>query len=214
MASAGDIEVVFDNGAEATIAYIVEAWAQIFTTISVGAPQWSEATRILAPTKVGVGATALARLQLPNYFQAYLFIRAMRCTNSSPSAGIYIAVRRIMYGTPSGGAGSVDITHSQPLTSFNDSTTASNATTIALVPAIPGATLGLGSGTGMAANQLIGICDSTTTPTVFECGRTSKVSTATITFDRNLTNTALTTSDVVTNNAIILPPIAIDGTPN
>lgn len=179
----------------------------------MAAPSWSDHVSVQALTKVTTGATQRATLNVQNKFGAYLFIRAMRLSSSAPSNGLYIAVRRILNGTPAGGAGTVDITHSKAILSVTDTTTASNLTTLSGAPTIPGAAVTLTTATGFAGNQHCGIVDSTTTPTVIEFGRTSKLATSTLTFDRNLTNTGIGNGATITNNAFILPPIEISGTP-
>lgn len=180
----------------------------------MAAPTWNDAVSVVALAKVATGATQRGTLNVSNLFGGYLHIRAMRLSSSAPSNGIYILVRRILKGTPAGGGAGVDIVHPQPLLQILDTLTASNLTTLNGSPTIPGATVTLTSGTGFAANQLCGIVDSTTTPTIFEVGRTSKISGTTLTFDRNLTNTALASGDTISNNALILPPVWVDGTPN
>jgi len=179
----------------------------------MAAPSWSDHVTVQAVAAVATGATLRATLNVQNKFGGYLFIRAMRLSSTAPSNGLYIAVRRILNGTPAGGAGTVDITHSKELLAVTDTTTASNLTTLNGAPTIPGATVTLTTATGFAGNQQCGITNSTSTPTVIEFGRTSKLATNTLTFDRNLTNTGLGTGNTITNNAFLLPPIEIAGTP-
>lgn len=179
----------------------------------MAAPSWSDAVSVVALQKLATGDTARGTLNVQNKFGGYLFIRAMRLSSSAPSNGLYVAVRRILNGTPAGGGAGVDITHSKALLSTTDVTTASNLTTLNGSPTIPGAAVTLTTATGFAGNQHCGIVDSVTTPTVFETGRTSKLATSTLTFDRNLTNTGILTGATITNNAFLLPPIEISGTP-
>ncbi len=180
----------------------------------MAAPTWNDAVSIVAVAKVAAGATTRGTLNVQNLFGGYLYIRAMRLSASGPSVGITISVRRLLKGTPAGGTGGVDITHSQFLASFQDGTPSRNLTTLNGSRTIPGATVTLTTATGFAGGQFCGIVDSTTTPTIIEFGRTSKLVSTTLTFDRNLTNTALATGHTITNNAILVPPVWVDGTPN
>lgn len=177
----------------------------------MAAPSWSDGQRVLAPVKIAAGSQFIVRPAITDYFGAYLFIRAMRLSGSAPSNGIYIGVRRQLVGTPSGGAGSVYVVHSNTVSAFQDTTAASNLTTLSATPGIPGNIISLTSGTGFAAGQFCGIIDSTTTPGVIEFTRTSKISGTTLTLDRNLENTAIASGNTITNNAIIIPPIWLDG---
>lgn len=177
-------------------------------------PSWSDAVSVVALQKIATGATARGTLNIKNKFGAKIFIRGMRLYSSAPSNGLYVAVRRILKGTPAGGGAGVDITHPKALWSGYDVTTASNLTTLNGAPTIPGATVTLTTATGFAGNQHCGITDSTTTPTVIEFGRTSKLATNTLTFDRSLTNTGIGNGATITNLAFILPPIDVMGVPD
>lgn len=176
-------------------------------------PSWTDAVSVVALQKVATGAAVRGTLNIQNKFGAYLFMRAMRLSSSAPSTGIYIAVRRILHGTPAGGGAGVDITHPKSLYSFQDGVTASNLTTLNGSPTIPGNTVTLTTATGFDGAQDIGIVDSTTTPTVIEFARTSKLATSTLTLDRNLTNTGILTGATITNNAFLIPPIQVTGVP-
>lgn len=180
----------------------------------MAAPSWTDAVSVVAAAKVATAATLRGTLNLTNKFMGVIFIRAMRCTAGTPGAGIYIEVRRLLKGTPFGGTAASDIVHPAVLSSFQDSTTASNGTTLAAGPVANSSTIQLTSATGFAANQILGMCDSTTTPTILEFARSSKISTSTITFDRAMGNASIGNGNIVTNLAIVLPPIFIDGTPN
>ncbi|MDE2467767.1 MAG: hypothetical protein KGL35_03255 [Bradyrhizobium sp.] len=179
----------------------------------MAAPSWSDAINVQPVALVAVGATLRATLNVQNKFGAKLFIRAMRLSASAPSNGLYVAVRRILNGTPAGGAAGVDITHSKALLALTDVTTASSLTTLNGAPTIPGSTVTLTTAIGFAGNQHVGIVNSATTPTVIEFARTSKISANTLTLDRPLTNTGLGTGNTITNNAFILPPVTVEGTP-
>lgn len=179
----------------------------------MAAPSWTDKVSVQAVALVAAGGCLRATLNVQNKFGAFLFLRAMRLSASAPSNGLYMAVRRILSGTPAGGAGTVDITHPNALWSSRDVTTASALTTLSAAPTIPGNSVSLTSATGFAGDQRVGIVDSLTTPTVIEFARTSKVSGTTLTLDRQLTNTGLGNGNSISNQLFIPPPIEISGTP-
>lgn len=179
----------------------------------MAAPSWSDHVSVQACALVAVGASLRATLNVQNKFGAKLFLRAMRLSSSAPTNGLYMAVRRILNGTPAGGIGPVDITHPAAVWSSYDVTTASNLTTLNGAPTIPGNVVTLTTATGFAGNQICGITNSVSAPGVLEFGRSSKLATNTLTFDRPLTNTGLGTGNTITNNAFIPPPIEVVGTP-
>lgn len=180
----------------------------------MAAPTWNDAVTVVALVKVNTASLTSGTFTLTNLFGGYLFIRAMRLSSSSPSVGIKVLVRRRLKGQPVGGLGGVQINHPTPLWVGQDTTTASNLTTLNSGPTIPGSTVTLSSATGFAGDQLCGIVDSTSSPTTFDAGRTSKISGSTLTFDSNLTNTGLANGFTITNNLFAPAPIWVDGTPN
>ncbi len=176
------------------------------------APAWSAPVSVVSCQKVAANAVVRGTLDISGKFGALLFIRAMRLSSSTPAAGIIIGVRRNPSGTPFGGAGTVAIRHPGWLWNAQDSVTASNLTTLNGTPTVPGLTVTLTSATGFAGNQLCAITDSTTTPTRFEVGHTTKIASTTLTFDSNITCTTIATGDTITNLAFVPAPIWIDGT--
>jgi hypothetical protein len=111
-------------------------------------------------------------------------------------------------------AGAVAINHPTPVIPYQDTTTASNLTTLNGSPTIPGNTATLASATGFAGSQACGIVDSTSSPTIFEAAQSSKVVSTTITFVSNLTNTGVVSGATITNNLFCPAPTWVDGSPN
>ena len=69
----------------------------------------------------------------------------------------------------------------------------------------------LTSATGFAGNLTCCITDSTSAPTRCEFQQTSKIASTTLTFDRPLANAAIVSGDSISNSALVLPALAIDG---
>jgi hypothetical protein len=200
------------GGGSVTIGGSLPAGGNVIGGVTLS-PSWSEPTQVLAPTLVGTGGvSARASINVQNKRGGYLFCRAMPTTSATPSAGINLVIRRILNGTPAGGAGTVDIGHPNGII-LNAGTTANVATTLSATPSIPTNVVTLTSGTSFAAGQFVGLVNSVSSPTAIDWARVSKIASTTLTLDRNLTNSAIASGWVISNNAFIPSPIWIDGTP-
>ena len=171
-------------------------------------PSYTDNVSIISPTKVSQGSTSRGTLNIQNKFGAYIFCRIGRLSSVAPAVGASVFVRRIGY------TGSRDIPHAGALAQFQDSTTAANTTSISASISHPSGTCTLASGTGMGSNQYVVIVDSTTSPTTCEFHHTSKLASTVLTMDRNFANTSISTGYFVLNQALVLPPIYVDGAPN
>ncbi len=174
----------------------------------MAAPTWNDKVSVVALTKVTNGNTARGTLNVSGLFGAYLFLRVARLSSTAPATGIIVRVRRILYDA----GNSRDIPHPAVLAQFQDGTTAANLTTLSGAPSSPAVTLT--SATGFAAGQAVAIVDSTGAPTRCEWQETSKISGTTLTMDRGLANGSIASGDTITNQALVLPPVWVDGTPN
>jgi hypothetical protein len=171
----------------------------------VAVASWSEKVSVVAVQKVSNGGTARGTLALGTAFGAYLFLRLGRLTATAPAVGCYARIRRFLRDN----ANSRDVPHPAPLALFQDGTVASNLTTISALTAGPPGSFTLATATGFAANQTVCLVDNATTPTRAEWHQTSKIATSVLTLDRAYANIA--SGDTITNNALVLPPVWVDG---
>ncbi len=171
-------------------------------------PSWTDKVSVVTLQKVANGSSARGTLNLNNKFGAYLFVRVARLSSTAPATGMYIRARRYVYD----GANSRDVPHPGAIANLQDTTTAANLTTLNNTPG--SASVSLLSATGFAANQTVAIVDSTSSPTRCEFHQTSKLSGSTLTLDRNLANASIASGDTITNQALVFPPIWVDGGPN
>lgn len=173
-------------------------------------PVWSDKVSIVALTRLTNGGVVRGTFNISSLFGGYVFLRVGRLSSTAPATGVNIFVRRILFD----GGASRDIPHPATLAQFQDTLTAANLTTLNGSPSHPTAAVTLTSNTGFAGNQLVCVVDSTSSPTRAEWHRTSKLVSSTLTFDRNMANTGIVSGDTITNQALVIPPVWFDGTPN
>lgn len=173
-------------------------------------PSWSDKVSVVALARVTNGSKARGTLNLANKFGAYLFLRVGRLTSTAPATGIVVSVRRLLYDA----GNSRDVPHPATLAQYQDTTTAANLTTLNGSPSHPADAVTLTSATGFAAAQGVLITDSTSSPARAEWHRTSKIASTTLTFDRNMANASIASGDTITNQALVIPPIWLDGSPH
>lgn len=173
----------------------------------MASPTWNDKVAVVTVQKVASGSSVRGTLNLTGLFGAYIFGRVGRLTTAAPSSGAYILVRRLLYD--SGGAR--DIPHPSPLAEFQDVTTAAVAPTISSLSAGPPGSFTVSSATGLTGNLRVCLVDSTSSPTRAEWHRTAKIASTTLTLDRAYAN--ISSGDTLTTQALLLPPIWVDGTP-
>ena len=176
----------------------------------MAAPLWTDKVSIISVQKIANGGIARGTFTLTNYFGGYVFARIGRLSTTAPAVGISILVRRILYDS----SNTRDIPHPGALATFQDTLVAANLTTLSGTPSFPTAVCAVTSATGMTGGNVCCIVDSATTPTRAEWCRISKNVTTTVTMDRNFANTAIVSGDTITNLALVLLPIWLDGGPN
>lgn len=171
-------------------------------------PNWSDKVTIVTGQKLANGALVRGTFSLNGTFGGRVFIRCGRLTATAPATGVIIKMRNLLYDA----SNARDIPHSSEIARFQDTTTAANLTTISALTAGPPGSFTLASATGFAADQLVLLVDSASSPTRGEFQRTSKIASTTLTLDRGYANIA--SGDTITNFAITFGPIGMSGTPN
>ncbi len=98
----------------------------------MAAPSWTDLQQIVPLTKVAAGGKIRGQLNLQNLFAGYVFMKVAPLGTGTPSNGIYVMTRRLLFDSGSGRLGD------QPLVPmFQSGTTAANSTTLNGNPTAP-----------------------------------------------------------------------------